>query len=329
MDHDAYVDRRRGRWGRLEELERSPRRTGADVDEMLDLYRRSATDLSRIRTEDPDPDTVGYLSALLMRVRRRGLAPRRVTPAGVGRFFGATFPAALYRSARWWVPTMLVSLAVAVAMGAWFVAHPEFEAAVSDPETVRRLVEVDFERYYSEHAASSFAFRVWTNNAWVAALCIAFGVLGAPVLYLLWQNVLNLALTGSIMVRHGRGELFFGLILPHGLLELTAVFVAAGVGLRWFASWVSPGARPRTVAVAQEGRTSVGIAVGLVGVLLVSGIVEAFVTPSPLPTWGRIGIGVAVELAFLAYVFGLGRAAARRGVTGDAQDQEALAPASA
>ena len=110
------------------------------------------------------------------------------------------------------------------------------------------------------------------------------------------------------MIGHDRAGLFFGLILPHGLLELTAVFVAAAVGLRLFWSWVEPGpahaaARPSP----HEGRTAVAIALGLVVVLLVSGVIEGFVTPSGLPTWARIGIGVVAESAFLAYVFVLGR----------------------
>jgi len=58
-------------------------------------------------------------------------------------------------------------------------------------------------------------------------------------------------------------------------------------------------------------------AIGLVGVLLVSGVIEAFVTPSPLPTWARIAIGAMVEIAFLAYVFVLGRRAALAGEMGD------------
>jgi len=41
------------------------------------------------------------------------------------------------------------------------------------------------------------------------------------------------------------------------------------------------------------------------------------VTPSGLPTWARVAIGVLAECAFLAYVFVLGRAAVRRGHTGD------------
>ena len=56
---------------------------------------------------------------------------------------------------------------------------------------------------------------------------------------------------------------------------------------------------------------------GLVVVLLISGIIEAFVTPSGLPTWARIGIGALAEALFFAYVFVLGRRSAAEGEDGD------------
>jgi hypothetical protein len=80
---------------------------------------------------------------------------------------------------------------------------------------------------------------------------------------------------------------------------------------------VVPGPMSRTTSLAREGRAAVAIAMGLVVVLLVSGVIEAFVTPSGLPTWARIAIGALAELAFLAYVFGPGRVAHRRGESGD------------
>lgn len=70
----------------------------------------------------------------------------------------------------------------------------------------------------------------------------------------------------------------------------------------------------------------VSVAIGLVVVLLVSGLVEALVTPSPLPTFMRIGIGVAVEVAFLAYVVHFGRKAVRAGESGDIEDAPDYAP---
>jgi hypothetical protein len=71
----------------------------------------------------------------------------------------------------------------------------------------------------------------------------------------------------------------------------------------------------------------VTVAIGLVVVLLVSGVVEAFVTPSPLPTWARISIGAVVEISFLAYVFVLGGRAAAEGETGDVDQWSGAEPA--
>jgi uncharacterized membrane protein SpoIIM required for sporulation len=192
-------------------------------------------------------------------------------------------------------------------------------------------VNTDFEHYYSEYPHHEFATLVWTNNAWVAAQCIALGVLGLPVLFVLAQNVISVGIAGALMVSHDRGSLFFGLILPHGLLELTAIFVAAAVGLRLFWSWIEPGARTRLDSLAAEGRTAAGIALGLVVVLFVSGGIEGFVTPSGLPTWARIVIGVVAEALFFAYVYVVGARAWRAGVTGDVgeSDQGATAPIAA
>jgi hypothetical protein len=101
------------------------------------------------------------------------------------------------------------------------------------------------------------------------------------------------------------------------MLELTAVFVACGLGLKLGWTVVDPGRRSRSQALAEEGRALVVGALGLALVLLVSGLIEAFVTPSGLPTWARIAIGALAELAFLAWVFVLGRRAHLAGVTGD------------
>ena len=320
MDLDAYVLTHTHEWARLDELTRRRRLSGAEADELVERYQQVATHLSVVRTSAPDPSLVAHLSSLLARARNRAVGTRVSTWSGVTTFLTARFPAALYRQRWWWLGCLATSVAVTAVMMLWLLAHPNVEQSLLSPDEVDQLVNQDFEGYYSQYAASHFAAQVWVNNAWVAALCIALGILGVPVLYLLYSNILNLAIIGSIMIRHDRGDLFFGLILPHGLLELTAVFVAGGVGLRLFWSWVEPGGLTRTASIAREGRTSATVALGLVLVLLVSGLIEAFVTPSGLPTWARIGIGVVAELCFFVFVFVLGRNAVLRGHTGDIDD---------
>ncbi|WP_458244106.1 stage II sporulation protein M [Streptomyces sp. MAI_2237] len=326
MDLDVFVTTHRAEWDRLDALlGRQRRLTGAEADELVSLYQRTATHLSLIQSSAPDPQLTGRLSQLVARARSAVTGTRRASWRDVTRFLTHGFPSAVYRSRRWWVPTALLSTLVSVLLGWWIGTHPDVQATIAAPNELRELTRPggQYETYYSSHPAASFAAQVWTNNAWAAALCLILGVfLGLPVLWLLFQNMLNLGVGFGLMSSAGRLDTFLGLVLPHGLLELTAVFVAAGTGLRLGWTLVDPGPRTRRTALAEEGRAAIGMAIGLALVLFVSGAIEGFVTPSGLPTWARIGIGVVAELTFLAYVFLLGGRAARAGETGDVEAAE-------
>ncbi len=82
---------------------------------------------------------------------------------------------------------------------------------------------------------------MWTNNALVAAMCMILGVTIIGTIYFLAENVVNLGVIGGAMLGAGKAGVFWGLILPHGLLELTAVFVSAGVGMQLGWAWIAPG----------------------------------------------------------------------------------------
>jgi hypothetical protein len=68
--------------------------------------------------------------------------------------------------------------------------------------------------------------------------------------------------------------------------------------------------------VAEEGRRAVALVMGTAAMLLVAGIIEGFVTGSALPTPIRIGMGLAVGVAFWLYAWAFGRRAAAEGRTG-------------
>ncbi|MCB5183538.1 stage II sporulation protein M [Streptomyces antimicrobicus] len=335
MDLDVFVTAHRAEWDRLEQLlGRGRRLTGAEADELVALYQRAATHLSLIQSSAPDPLLTGRLTQLVARARATVTGARRAGWRDVARFFTAGFPAAVYRSRRWWIPTALLSVAVGVLIGWWIAAHPEVQAAIGAPEEIREMTRPggQYETYYSSHPATSFAAQVWTNNARAAAMCLVLGAfLGIPVIWVLFTNMLNLGAGLGLMAAAGRLDTFLGLILPHGLLELTAVFVAAGTGLRLGWTVIDPGPRSRREALAEQGRAALGMAVGLAVVLFVSGVIEGFVTPSGLPTWARIAIGVLAEAAFLVYVYVLGGRAARAGEVGDveAADRSDVQPTAA
>ena len=328
MDLDAYVLTHQPTWARLEDLVKRRRRlSGAEVDELVDLYQRVSTHLSVVRSASGDSVLVGRLSALVARARSAVTGAHAPLWREFARFWTVSFPVVAYRARWWWLATAGAFFAVAVLIGLWVAGNPEVQSALGTPDEIDQLVNYEFAQYYSEHPAASFALQVWVNNAWVAAQCIAFAILlGIPIPWVLFQNAANLGAVGGLMVHSGRADILFGLLTPHGLLELTAVFLAAAVGMRLGWMVISPGDRPRGQVLAEQGRAVVAAAVGVAVALLVSGLIEALVTPSPLPAAVRIGIGVAAESAFLAYVVVLGRRAERAGETGDLTDAPDVVP---
>lgn len=317
MDLDAFVVAHEPEWRRLEQLVGRGRLSGGEVDELVALYQRVATHLSVVQTRSPDASLIARLSTLVARARSSVAGASAPAWKDLADFLTVTFPVAVYRSWRWWCGVGTAFSLVSFALLGYVAANPSVQTKLATPQEIQQLVEHDFADYYSDGAAGSFAAHVWTNNALLAAITLLSGVLILPALYFLFENAVNVGIIGGIMVGNGHSGEFFGLISPHGILELTAVFVAAGAGLRLGWTWIDPGQRPRGRALAEEARAAVVIALGLVVVLAISGVIEAFVTPSPLPTWARVGIGVLAEAGFIAYVVVFGGRAARAGLTGD------------
>jgi len=318
MDLDAYVAEHAAQWRRLEHLS-SKRRLGApEVDELISLYQRTGTHLSVIRSRSPDPALVARLSRIVLAARGAITGGSAFSWKTVGRFFTATFPLAVLQAWRWWTAVGVGFTALSFLMMYYVAGHPDVQAAFFSDSEIKAIVDSEFASYYSENQAQNFALEVWTHNAYLTGQCLAAGILILPVFYLLAQNLFNLGLIGGVMIGNGRADLFFGLIAPHGLLELTTLYVASGVGLRIGWAWIAPGpGRTRGRALAETARAGMLVALGLVGALAVSGLLEAFVTPSPLPTVARIAIGVVAWLGFLTYVIVLGNRAKEQKLSAD------------
>jgi len=324
VDIDAFSAVHGDKWSRLHFLAHKRRLTGAEADELLRLYQTVSGHLSLIRSVAPETGLSASLSAALAQARTRFTGARSNFMEDLAKFFVISLPAAFYRI-RWltlWCGFAFVLVAGAYAL--WIGTSPEaLRAVASSDARVQQYVEEDFIDYYSENPAASFAGSVWTNNAWISAQAVAFGVTGFWVPYILFMNAQGLGIAAGLFLATGKMDIFFSYILPHGLMELTAVFIACAAGLKIFWAMVRPGPRTRLQAVGDEGRSLITVAMGLVLVLLVSGIVEGFVTPSPLPVWAKITIGGLVLAGYWVYTLVLGGKAVRAGVTGDMDANDA------
>ena len=297
--------------------------SGGEADELVTLYRTCARHLSRVRSAAPDPQLIAELSTRVATARGRLTGTREVRTHAVRRFVLRALPAALYRI-RWWTcGVMVAEIALALVVGMWTLHSPEAMAALGSPEELDKYAHEAFESYYSTYSAPDFAAQVWTNNARIAAICVAGGVTGILPLYLLYSNAMALGQAGAIMTDHDMLGVFLSLISPHGLLELTCIFIAGAAGLKLFWTLLVPGPRSRSTALAAEGRALITVAVGLTAALALAGFIEAFVTPAPIAWPVKIIIGTGALALLWAYTLVLGRSAVAAGVTGDLEEKEA------
>ncbi|MEP6480822.1 MAG: stage II sporulation protein M [Rhodoglobus sp.] len=321
MDLDAYSAAHREEWERLARLGGQRSFSGADADDLIDSYQSGASQLSAIKTSAGQSVQGDRLSLWLSRARLRFTGASANVVSQVPRFFVAQLPAALYRVR---IATLVIALAtalVAFLYGWWATANPQVLTSIGSEADLKAYTK-QFVDYYSTYSGSSFASQVWTNNALLAAKCIAFGIVGVFPAYLLFSNAQSLGMAAAIMNHFGHLDKFFLYIAPHGQLELYSIFVAGAAGLRLFWAWIAPGARTRGQALAEEGRALFTIVVGLILSLLVSGLIEGYVTRQDWPWPVKIGIGTVALGAFLAYQWVLGGRAARAGETGDLDEFE-------
>ncbi|CAN5115511.1 stage II sporulation protein M [soil metagenome] len=323
MDLDAYSAANGDDWADLARLGAKRRFSGAEADELIARFQSGAAQLSAIRSSAGPSVQGDRLSLGLSRARLRFTGAGQNLLSRIPEFFVAQLPAALYRI-RWLCLAVAAGTALVAVLYAWWaLGTPGVLAGFGTEEFRRQFAEEDFVDYYSNHPPSAFTGQVWTNNAWLAAQCVAFGIVGVYAPYLLFANAQNLGLSAALMAAHDRLDIFFLYIAPHGQLELYSIFVAGAAGMAIFWSWVAPGGQLRRDSVAAAGRSLFTVAIGLILALLVSGVIEGFVTRQPWPWPVKIGIGTVALAGFLAYQWLLGRRAHRAGQRGDLDEFEA------
>lgn len=323
MDPNLLAEMHGDQWRELSALAKRNRLDPAQAERFLVLYRAASKDLSQIMTVAPDSLEAARLSTIVHRARTHLSSVPAGGLSGLSRFFVVALPLSLYRL-RWdFVAVAVFFLSVSVLSGVWAGTHPEVLETFGDRASRQQFAEHDFVEYYKENPNGFFAVGVWTNNAWIAVQFVLLGVTGVFVVQGLVLNAVNVGFSAAMMFEFDRGADFFLYILPHGIPEISCILLAAAAGLRLFFAWVIPGPQLRRTKLATEARSLLVVAGGLVIMLFLSGLIEGFVTPNPLPPLVKIAIGIVYTAAVVVYAAVLGRRASRAQLSADLDAHEA------
>lgn len=318
MNVERWVRSRRPLWDQLEGLLDKIDRSGLsslDRDELQKLgrlYRSTSADLSRARAMSIGGDTQIYLNNLVVKGHNQVYQRDRSRWSDLWNFFWLTFPSLVREKILYVVAAF--SIAVVPMVGSYYLvlkdmdfAHLEItKGAPLVPEHTWSIIEKH--RMWTDSAADcspTASSEIATNNIRVAIMSFAFGItFGLGTVYVLVTNGLIIGTIFGVCRKFGLFYNLLSFVAPHGVLELTAIFIAGGAGLVLGKAMVFPGRLKRTDALAAAARPALGLFGGCIPLLLAAGTIEGFLSPrTDVAPEEKLAIGLATLICLLLYLF--------------------------
>ncbi|MEK6376150.1 MAG: stage II sporulation protein M [Acidobacteriota bacterium] len=319
MNVERFIAERTPVWQRLEQLLaeaeiKDP--TSARLHDIVELYRRTASDLNRARSHTANPELLGYLNQLTGRAYRLiyGAGHRAPVWRSLVRLIVREIPAAFRRERL-----AVAAAAAALLLGALFGSA----AVLIDPANGPRLVPAQFfterprdrvqhieenrERIDSVEKAALFGASLYVHNIKVA--CLTFSVGAVTIIGGLWLLFYNGTILGAIATMYildGVPGFFFAWVGPHGALELPAIVFGGAAGLLTGRALLMPGNLTRQASVRRVLPSVWRMMTAAAMTLVLAGIIEGSFSQfsaKSLPYALKIAVASLLFVALLAWLF--------------------------
>jgi uncharacterized membrane protein SpoIIM required for sporulation len=322
MDLNTFISDKQPEWGQLERLlgqVDSSGLKGLDLEDsrrLATLYRSVSSDLVRARSLTANPELLGYLNGLVGRSYAHIYATRRFGIGRLWRFFAVAYPRLVRRefgviafaTAVFMAGTVFGAGAMLLDRDAGAYLLIDYHRDVDPSDRVAAEAESGGTSAGRQAEFSTFLF---THNIQVTFLVFVLGLtFGVGTFIVLFVNGLYL---GSLAVNYhfdGVGTFFYAWILPHGVPELTAIFIAGGAGFIIGRVLWNPGRRTRSAALKLHAGRAVKLILGTAPILVVAGLIEGTISqmhPPAMPYWIKLGVAGTMAVLLVCYLAFSGR----------------------
>ena len=310
---DRFVEDRRARWARLAALvgRAQGRVSRLDTEEVLELgrlYRASTSDLAIARRDFARDAVAERLNDLVAAAHALVYSESPASARQLRRFIARELPASVRAALPWTAAAFALFLVPALLTYAAGLVAPELAARTMSDETREYLVRRTPGSEIPAGARPIAGPLIILNNVQVATVAFAGGMTaGVLTAYVLIANGTALGTTFAVLHNEGVAGALLTFVLGHGFLELSAIFLAGGAGLRLAWAILQPGERTRRDALRLASAQAVRVVLLVVATLGVAGLIEAFVSPTTLHPAAKLAVGAVTGTLLWAYILFAGR----------------------
>ncbi|CAH2713702.1 hypothetical protein BACCIP111895_00856 [Neobacillus rhizosphaerae] len=308
MNVKQFIKMHRDEWKELEQLmvAFSKRRNGITGDNITlfnRLYQKAAQNLSYSQTYFPTDEVTHYLNGLVSKSHNL-MYKDQVSSFKQIRYFFSTKFIGLFLE-QWKFVLIALILFTIGAIGS-------FLSVLNDPLHIYSILPAEMAQSVAPEQLGShdgsidsalMSASIMTNNIKVAILAFAGGVtFGLLTVYLLISNGILVGALAALYWHHGKSYDFWAYIVPHGMIELTAIFIAGGAGLLMGYKLFVPGQYTRGYQLKQQAKRSVQLLLGTIPLFIIAGIIEGFITPAAISLEAKYLVAFLTVIGLILYV---------------------------
>jgi uncharacterized membrane protein SpoIIM required for sporulation len=305
----AWLKKRQPYWARLESLLGDIKQHGLhalgrdDLRELGLLYRQTATDLSAVRSDPSSVQQSRYLNQLLGRAHNAVYSGQKKTVSRVIQFFWNEYPVIFRRYLSYTAASTAIFALGALAGMFITLSSPDYMREFLGPQMVSTIEKHEMWTHSVVAAAPQESSFIMTNNMTVSFLTFAGGITaGLWTLFQLFFNGMLLGVIGVACAMNDMSIKLWSFVAPHGVLELPAIFIAGGAGLRLAQALLFPGTLSRRDSLAIGGNQAVQLLVGVIPVLIIAGTIEGFFSPSSVLAPAKFLVAALLFALFTLYL---------------------------
>jgi uncharacterized membrane protein SpoIIM required for sporulation len=267
------------------------------------LYQKAAQNLSYSQTYFPHDEVTDYLNGLVAKSHNLLYKDQVSSFTQIRHFFSQKFIGLLLEQWRFVLAAMILFLIGALG---------SFLSVMNDPLHLYSILPaeiakgVDPEQLGKGHEAvnsSLMSASIMTNNIKVAIFAFAGGItFGLVTTYLMVYNGIIIGALAALFWHHGKSYDFWAYIVPHGMIELTAIFIAGGAGLLMGYKLFVPGQYSRSYQLKHQAIRSVQLLLGTIPLFVIAGLIEGFITPAAISLEVKYIVAFLTVIGLILYV---------------------------